>query len=94
MLGKDVELENSSTEDLPLYEYPRKYRTCCKNYRRPPHWPWVVSTVFFACTTFFLLIHSPIRLSRVLPTVQEYGLSSELGMKTLILRKLGGLTSM
>jgi len=92
LLGKDVELEDSSTEGLPLYEYPRKYRTCCNNYRRPPHWPWMFSTVFFACTTLLLLIHSPIRLLRFLPNVQEYGMSSELGMKFILRCIPRGLT--
>ncbi|PMD49051.1 hypothetical protein L207DRAFT_627675 [Hyaloscypha variabilis F] len=79
LLAEDVEIQDSSTEDLPLYEYPRKHRNCCTNFRsRPPHWPWMLSTVFFACTTILLLIHSPVRLTRFALNLQKYGLSSEL----------------
>jgi len=81
LLAEDVEIQDSSTEDLPLYEYPRKHRNCCTNFRsRPPHWPWMLSTVFFACTTILLLIHSPVRLTRFALNLQKCGLSSEFGM--------------
>jgi hypothetical protein len=85
LLAEDVEIQDSSTEDLPLYEYPRKHRNCCTNFRsRPPHWPWMLSTVFFACTTILLLIHSPVRFTRFSLNLQKYGLSSELRMCCIV----------
>jgi len=94
LLAEDVEIQDSSTEDLPLYEYPRKSRSCCTHFRsRPPHWPWMLSTVFFACTTFLLLIHSPVHLAKFALNVQKYGLSSELGKYYVIHCNRKGLTS-
>ena len=85
LLVDDTECKESSTESLPLFEYNRKHRTCYGSYhRRVPHWPWILSTIFFAFTSFMLLVQSRVRVARLRLNVQEYGMSSELGMNCLL----------
>jgi hypothetical protein len=82
MMVDDIDIQESSTESLSLFEYHRKHRTCCRSYRgRVPHWPWILSTLFFAFTSFVLLVQSHARVTSLKYNIQEHGLQSEIGTK-------------